>query len=50
MIVLVYKEVYFNDNDLDYCVPNMVVSLLQEFKDVFSIDIPSGLPHTHKRN
>jgi hypothetical protein len=44
MIVLVYKKVYFNTNDLNHVVPSVIVSLLQEFEDVFPEDIPSGLP------
>jgi hypothetical protein len=44
MILLVYKEDYFNTNDLDYAIPSVVVSLMQEFDDVFPEDIPSGLP------
>jgi hypothetical protein len=44
MILLVYKEAYFNTNDLDSAIPSITVSLLQEFDDVFSKDIPSGLP------
>jgi hypothetical protein len=44
MIVLVYKKTYFNANDLNYVVPNGVVSLLHEFDDVFLKDIPNGLP------
>jgi hypothetical protein len=44
MILLVYKEAYFNPNDLDSAIPSMVVSLFQEFDDVFLEDIPSGLP------
>jgi hypothetical protein len=44
MILLIYKETYFNTNDLDSVIPRMVVSLLQEFDDVFPEDIPSGLP------
>ena len=39
-----YKEAFFNSDDLDSCVPSVVKVLLQEFKDVFSDDIPSGLP------
>jgi hypothetical protein len=45
MILLVYKEAFFNIDDLDFCVPNVVKVLLQEFEDVFSDDIPSGLPN-----
>jgi len=44
MIFFVYKEAFFNSNDLDSCVPSVVKVLLQEFKDVFLDDIPSGLP------
>jgi hypothetical protein len=40
MILLVYKEAYFNSNDLDSAFPSVAVSLLQEFDDVF----PRGLP------
>jgi hypothetical protein len=44
MILLVYKEAYFNTNDLDYIMPSVAISLLQEFDEMFSDDIPSGLP------
>jgi hypothetical protein len=44
MILLVYKEAFFNFDDLDSCVPNVVKVLLQEFEDVFPDDIPIGLP------
>jgi hypothetical protein len=44
MILLVYKEAYFNSNDLDFVISSMAVSLLQEFDDLFFEDIPSGLP------
>ena len=44
MILLVYKEAYFNTNDLDHIVPSVAISLLQEFDDVFPDDTPSGLP------
>jgi len=40
-----YKETYFNNNDLDHVMPSVAISLLQEFKDVFPEDIPSRLPH-----
>jgi hypothetical protein len=43
MILLVYKEAYFNSDNLDSCVPSVVKVLLQEFKDVFPEEIPSGL-------
>jgi len=43
MILLVYKEAYFNTNYLDYAIPSMVVSLLQEFDDIFPENILSGL-------
>jgi len=44
MILLVYKEAFFNSDDLDSYVPSIVKVLLQEFKDVFPDNILSGLP------
>ena len=43
VILLVYKEAYFNTNDLDSAIPSMAVSLMQEFDGVFPEDIPNGL-------
>jgi hypothetical protein len=43
MTLPVYKEAFFNSDDLDSCVPSDVKVLLQEFKDVFLDDILSGL-------
>jgi len=44
MILLMYKEAYFNSDNLDSCIPSIVKVLLQEFKDVFLEEISSGLP------
>ena len=44
MILLVYKEAYFNTNELDHMVPSATISLLQEFDDLFPNDTPNGLP------
>jgi len=44
MILLVYKEAYFNTNDLDHIVSSVAIALLKEFDDVFPDDTPSGLP------
>ena len=44
MSLLVYTEAYFNTNDVDHIVPRAVVSLLQDFDDVYPDDTPSGLP------
>ena len=44
MILLVYRESYFNTNDLDHIMHSVVVSLLQEFDDVYPYNTPSGLP------
>ena len=37
MILLVYKEAYFNTNGIDHIVPSVTISLLQVFPD----DTPS---------
>ncbi|GKV06983.1 hypothetical protein SLEP1_g18797 [Rubroshorea leprosula] len=44
MFVLLYKDAYFNTNELNDSLPSVVKSLLQDFKDVFLEDIPNGLP------
>ena len=44
MIVLLYKEAFFNTNQLDTSLPSSIISLLQEFEDVFPEEIPKGLP------
>ena len=44
MILLVYKEAYFNTNDLDSSIPSVDVSLMEEFDDIFPEDTPIGLP------
>ncbi|XP_031377624.1 uncharacterized protein LOC116193034, partial [Punica granatum] len=44
MIVLLYKEAFFNTNELDISLPSSVVSLLQEYEDVFLEETPHGLP------
>jgi hypothetical protein len=33
IILLVYKEIYFNTNNLDSFIPSVVISFLQDFKD-----------------
>ena len=43
IFVLLYKEACFNTNELDESLPSIVVSLLQEYKDMFPNDVPSGL-------
>jgi len=43
MILLVYKEPYFNFDNLDSCVTNVVKVVIHEFDDVFPEEIPSGL-------
>ena len=44
IFVLLYKEVCFNTNELDQSLPSVVVSLLQEYEDMFPNDVLSGLP------
>ena len=43
MIVLLYKGAPFNTNQLDTSLSSSIVSLLQEFEDVFPKEIPKGL-------
>ena len=45
MIVLLYKEAIFNTNQLDTSLPSSIVSLFQEFEDVFPEEITKGLPY-----
>jgi hypothetical protein len=44
MILLLYKETYFNSDGLNSCVPSIAKFLLQEFEDIFPKKIPNGLP------
>ena len=44
MIVLLYKEALLNTNELDLTLPSSIVSLLQEYEDVFPEETPHGLP------
>ena len=42
--ILIYKEAFFNTNDLDKSLPNVERIFLQEFKNVFLEEVPKGLP------
>ena len=44
MVVLLYKEVLFNTNQLDISLPSSIVSLMKEFEDVFPEEISKALP------
>ncbi|KAK5775466.1 hypothetical protein PVK06_043361 [Gossypium arboreum] len=44
MYVFVYKEALLNTNELPENLPASILSLIQEFEDIFSDEIPSGLP------
>jgi len=44
MIVLLHKEACFSVNELDSSLPSVVVSLLQDFDEVFPEELPMGLP------
>ena len=41
IFVLLYKEACFHSNERDESLPSVVVSLLQEYEDVFSNNVPS---------
>ena len=44
MFVLLYKEACLNTNIDSFSLPSSIVSLLQDFEDVFPDEVPSGLP------
>jgi hypothetical protein len=44
MISLLCKEALLNTNELDLALPSSIVSLLQEYEDVFPEETPHGLP------
>ncbi|XP_027067873.2 uncharacterized protein [Coffea arabica] len=44
LLMLVSKEVTLNVHELDTNIPLEVVSLLQEYADIFPENVPSGLP------
>ena len=44
LLVLLYKDIYFSTNDFHPSLPSGVVSLLQDFDDLFREEIPHGLP------
>jgi hypothetical protein len=41
---LVYRQVLFLLEDITTPLPHAITNLLQEFKDVFPVEIPPGLP------
>ena len=45
MVLLVYKETFFNTNDLDHVGPSIAISLLQEFDDVFPMILQADYHH-----
>jgi hypothetical protein len=40
------QEALLNTNELDLALPSSIVSILQEYKDVFPVETPHGLPPT----
>ncbi|KAL4363612.1 hypothetical protein GQ457_04G017480 [Hibiscus cannabinus] len=44
LLVLMYKETLLNTNELNPNLPSSIVSLLQDYEDLFHEDTPSGLP------
>jgi hypothetical protein len=33
MVLLVYKKTYFNTNNIEFFIPNVVIYLLQDYED-----------------
>ena len=44
MILFLYKEAALLTTNLDENLPSSIMSLLQEFEDLFPEEIPNGLP------
>ena len=44
LVLILYKEILFNTSDIAGNLPSIVVSLLQEFDDIFSEELPQGIP------
>lgn len=44
MIILLYKEAFLNTNELNLILPSSIVSLLQDYEDVFPKETSHGLP------
>ncbi|XP_075499288.1 uncharacterized protein LOC142537678 [Primulina tabacum] len=44
LVLNLYKEILLNTSDIAGSLPSIVVSLLQEFEDVFPEELPQGLP------
>jgi len=42
--VLLYKEKFLSTNDLSSTLPSVVFNVLQEYEDVFSDEVPPGMP------
>ena len=42
-LILLYKDVYFSTNNCNPSLPSGVVTLLQDFDDLFREEIPNGL-------
>ena len=43
-LILLYKEALLSTNDLNDSLPSVIISLLQEFEEVFPEEVPHGLP------
>ena len=44
LFVVTYKDAYLNTTELDLSLPSVFANILHEFVDVFSEEMPSGLP------
>ena len=44
VMLVMYKEAHFSTTDVNNTLPSVVVSLLQDYHDVFPEEVPHGLP------